>query len=218
MQKKTKLEFLVFIGLLAALLYFGSCKKPKIHPHYNKNWKTYTIDSGSHYSKPNYFKVYTRDQIDTGCAKVDSGLFYNLGDNDQFDWNKLRGYRFGSGNQNGVPNKAAIIGWRCVLDTLMKDTIPIANTHWEFAPYFNNHPTELIDLPDSSEILKVYDGEIVHWVREYVKSEAKITIWTANDTVSKSLYMGKYPIFYSVGFYFGGNEVAPNDIEIEIKE
>lgn len=198
------------VPLIFGVVFLFGCRK--IDTHHDKQWKTYTIYTGDHSSTPGYFQTYTaRERIDSGCAKIDTGLIYDLESNDQLDWNKLRGFRFGTGTFNGsVPKTTAIVAWRYN----PKDSVV------EVAPYFNNYPSEPYVFPDSSEIVKCKLGTVVHWVRKYHRGNkrAEIIIWNDSTIVSKYRNVGRRNLYYSVGFWFGGNRTAPKNITIEIKD
>lgn len=196
---------LIFISFIS----FISCTK--IDTHHDKPWKTYTIEAGEHFSSPSYFEIYTaKTRIDSGCIMLDSSMIYDLESTDQLDFNKFRGFRFGAGTVDGVPKKTAQVGWRWNT----KDSC------FEVGPYYNNHPTKLIDYPDSNFILCFKPGEIVHFVRRYDRpsGEAFIHIWNDSTLIVSHRFMGHYNLYYSTGFYFGGNNSAPHTMKMKIKD
>lgn len=227
-MKKSKIYttlILLIIAIFGLVMLFTGCQKTKFDTHYNKDWKTYTVDSGNKFSSPRFFRIYRSNRVDTGCLMTGEQMVYDLGTYNQ--WNKVRGFKYDSREVNGYPRKGSMVAWRymneykdsIVYDTLKRpiDTIKINLSHFQFAPYFNNYPNDPILFPDSNDILKV-DSGIVHWTLEYIKPNASVKIWQGLDTVKKTIKIGNFNLYTSIGFYFGGAKAAPNKIQTKIKD
>ncbi len=158
------------------------------------------VFKGTHVALPLNAAFFTRKV--TGSATFTPDTSYDLGDVDQYDWNKLTGIAFSPLQHD---RNSAMVGWRYNLNT----------EEFEIAPFYNvdkkrvlpNELTEVISVPaDQAFTYTVdYDG---------------ITVSYGDKTVYKPYPEGLKPIQLTasrVSGWFGGNEVAPRTISYYLK-
>lgn len=158
------------------------------------------VFKGTHVALPLNWAFFTKKV--TGSATFTPDTAYDLGDVDQYDWNKLTGIAFSPLQHD---RNSAMVGWRYNLTT----------EEFEIAPFYNvdkkrilpNEQTEVISVPaDQSFTYTVdYNG---------------ITINYGDQTVYKPYPEGLKPIQLTasrVSGWFGGNEVAPRTVSYYLK-
>jgi hypothetical protein len=139
-----------------------------------------TIKKGGHYSSPLSFKLHTGVDKLSYIVKFTDSCRYDLGNDNQLDWNKLFGVSVGYHKNNSIR-----LAWRYNKET---ELIEIAKySYFEGTRYMS---TEIGELEINTE-----------------------TILTLNIP---ELWKKKWG--YYLNPYFGGNEVAPHDIKIHIKQ
>lgn len=183
--------------ILGFVCFLFGCKKDKDLSGYQK----YSIKSGSHNSTPIYLKTFWNKCNISSSAYFTENSKYYLGDSDQFDWNKLDGFKL---DYNSIPNNAAMVAWR--YNTL--------EGTFEVAPYFNKNG---IVFPDSSEIIKVNVNEVFSYNVSFDGSNATVAITKNGVIVNKAAVLKKTTLFTRVSVWFGGNRAAPSDLEVFIK-
>lgn len=187
--------------LLAAwlLLLLASCRKenPSQNLSTPNNFQQFTIPQGQHYALQNNIKP-----IETGemkfVVKFDSSAIYKTANpENQYDINKLFGF---SDNGDQHHQFSARIGWRWSDGALRL-----------FAYTYNNGNR------DSKEICEVPIGVDVFCsikvVGEGYQFTANKSVVTMSRQSKTSLGKG-----YQLYPYFGGDETAPHEIRIWIKE
>jgi hypothetical protein len=161
--------------------------------------KKYTIKQGEHYSKHD-FKLYLGKKDFEIIVKFTESCRYNLGDVDQLDINKLWGVSFGNHEKNSIR-----IGWAYNLFT---DKIDLF-----YYTYENG-------IRKYEKISECFIGEIVTLELELNFNGGFWIRGTGITWESGQFHPYKYP-FLKIGYwlypYFGGNEVATHDIEIELE-
>jgi len=187
------------IFLLSICALFG-CKK-EVNEFKLDNYTKYTVNSGSHSSTPVFLKTFINSCNINGSAYFTENSKYNLGTSDQYDWNKLDGFKL---DLNSVPNNSAMIAWR----------YNIVDNVFEIGPYFNNYG---LVFPDNNQIIKVGVNEVFGYNVKLSGKVATISITKGNVTVSKVKELKSAFIFTRVSLWFGGNRTAPNKIEVFIK-
>lgn len=134
-----------------------------------------------------------------------TGCDYNLGDVDQYDINKLFGFTF-----NTLPSitnmlapfhiNSCRLGWRFI------------NNKMEILPYEYINSERIMRSPIAElDLNKWYEFEIVIDKTNvtYNIYDGDVVLVSYNTHIEKVSFFGHY-----MGLYFGGNEVAPNDIYI----
>jgi hypothetical protein len=165
------------------------------------DYKKFSIQQGDHNSTPLLMKMFYQNCYINGKFYFTEASKYNLGDEDQYDFNKLVGFKL---DYNPVPNHSALIGWR--YDTLMDC--------FQVAPYFNKNG---LVLPLSSEIVDIEPYEVVNYQIKLQGKLATIRLYNEYFDIEKELELKKAGLFTRVHPWFGGNEFAPNDIELYLR-
>ena len=167
-----------------------------------KNMKkiNYKIPKGSNFSTPRTPKILVREVA--GQCRFILGD-YTLNPSDQKDWNKLTGISFNM----LMPNRnAAMVGWRW---NPVTDKI-------ELSAYFNvngqNLYAENMGYPIVSVGLGEWFGFIVDYNRVTIQklNSAPVTVYCPKDL--KATWLTSFRIQP----YFGGNNPASENIELEI--
>lgn len=177
-----------------------ACKK-EVNQLKLTGYTKYTVAQGSHNSTPVFLRTFWGGCNINGSAYFTENSKYDLGDSDQYDWNKLDGFKL---DFNSVPNNAAMIGWRYNL----------VDSTFEIAPYFNNYG---IVLPDSNQIIKVAVNEVFDYNIRLSGNTATISITKDNITTTKFRVLKYASFFTRVSLWFGGNRVSPKNVEVFIK-
>ena len=159
-----------------------------------------TIYKGTHFAIPNSFGLFIRQAAGTGTFTADT--VYDLGDADQFDWNKFSGIAF---TPLEPDRDAAMVGWRYNL----------TSQEFEIAPFYNVNKARI--LPDErTEVISVPAGETFQFLVDYTG----ITLTYGDTTVYKPYPTGLTPNVWTaarVSGWFGGNEVAPKTVSYYLK-
>jgi hypothetical protein len=188
--------------LLILILLFSCCTKEIQSPEIPESgYTTYTIDKGDHNSTPATVKIYNKDCEISGKFYFNYNSIYNLNSVDQFDWNKLVGYKL---DLNNVPSHAAMIGWRYNTDYHT----------FQICPYFNNNG---IVFPNESEIIDINVFEPVNFYIQHKGENGTIKLWNKDFKIEKTVKLKKAGLFSRVHPWFGGNQEAPNKVELYLK-
>lgn len=151
----------------------------------------YIVKKGENYSS-HPFKIFTGKKSHKIEVIFDESCIYDLGNNNQYDINKLWGVSFGAHQNNSIR-----IGWNWNLITKKIDLYWYKYQNGEFTfGYFKSYN-----------------------INEFVTIDVYFDYSSSNftfisDNMAKIIYH-KYPFLkvgYYLYFYFGGNEVAPHDI------
>ena len=156
--------------------------------------KKYTIPEGNHRSGLRYKPFRNKTRLDM-TFRFDSTAIYQLGDNDHFDLNKLGGLAFG---RNHHINSARIC-WRYNVE---KEVI-------ELFGYLYDHNKRVFSHITDYKIGVECKASIV------INKE---TVTFTVGSVTKDYAKSKWPSWgYRLFPYFGGNKVAPHDVNIWLK-
>lgn len=159
-----------------------------------------TIYKGTHFAIPNSFGLFIRQAAGTGTFTADT--VYDLGDEDQFDWNKFSGIAF---TPLEPDRDSAMVGWRYNL----------TSQEFEIAPFYNVNKVRI--LPNErTEVISVPAGETFQFLVDYTG----ITLTYGETTVYKPYPQGLTPNVWTaarVSGWFGGNEVAPRTVSYYLK-
>ena len=187
-------------GFLLCLFFLASCTKddvPATPARPTDTFIQYTIPQGSHYSdKSTYRQVDKREMRFT--VRFDSSAIYTTTDpQNQYDINKLYGF---SDNNSTHHQFSARMGWRWSDGALRL-----------FAYVYNNGTVsaeEIAAVPVGTEascLIRAEDGSYVFSVNDVTRTMPRRS--GAGTARGYQLYP-----------YFGGNETAPHEIRIWIRE
>lgn len=164
-----------------------------------------TIYQGTHFTIPNNFGFFI--QKVSGSATFTANTTYDLGDVDQYDWNKLTGIAF---TPLEPDRDSAMVGWRYNLVTQM----------FEIAPFYNVNKIRILPnenpLSPGYEVISVPADQTFTYTVDYTG----VTISYGDRTVTKPYPTGLTPNVWTaarVSGWFGGNEVAPRTVSYYLK-
>ena len=190
----TVVAFIYYILIMSLYFLFTSCKKID-----ENGFKTYIINQGSHYSNGKLDKLYGNDNKENSWqwqVIFDSSAIYKTQNPlNQLDVNKLIGFS-DCGNHHSTTSHR--IGWRY-------------NNGLELLSYNRNDGNFLFQ---SITIINI--NEIINIDMSFVDTNYIICIDGICDTMPRtcSTWSGRK---FALWPYFGGNETAPHDITIKIK-
>ena len=187
----------------AALLLLCGCRKENVSQNSATfspsatSFKEYIIPKGEHYATDNAVKAVEISELKF-AVKFDSSAVYQTADaENQYDINKLYGFA-----DNGALHQqfSARFGWRWSDGALRL-----------FAYTYNN------GVRDSKELGTVKIGEEAHCS---VKVSGEQYLFALNDKVETMprLSTTEKAKGYQLYPYFGGDETAPHEVRIGIKE
>lgn len=165
----------------------------------------FKINQNEHRSKPLILRPLVKKI--TGTATFPEP-FYDLGDNDQFDWNKLIGISF---NPLKPDQNAIMIAWRYNLDTNKVAVGPYFNVNSERITPEKLQPTQKYWFEIHKEIpikFEITYKEIKFW--NSVTGQFMIVPTPSNLKT-------KWFTSFLVQPWFGGNRTPSNEIFIDIK-
>ena len=154
-----------------------------------------TIYKGTHFAIPNSFGLFTQSVTGTGTFTTDTA--YDLGDVDQYDWNKFTGIAF---TPLEPDRNSVMVGWRYDLST----------QNFEIAPFYNVDKVRVLPN-EKTEVIAVPPGETFSFAVDY----SGVTISYGGTTVYKPFPTGLTANVWTaarVSGWFGGNEVAPRTV------
>jgi hypothetical protein len=170
---------------------------------------TATVAQGAHhYYSYNYISQPCVSEMEC-TVSFQSSCEYDLGDNDQYDWNKLVGM---SGSSVSWSYRSARWGWRWDL----------ANEKVEIAPYVHDESGSAILPPPEQRIQLDLNTTITLKVKVDVANQKYVFTYDNGGSpiiheVSVSHSLSGYYGANSVVdlFFFGGNETAPHEMKID---
>ena len=164
-----------------------------------------TIYKGTHFTIPNNFGVFIRNV--SGSGTFTANTTYDLGDSDQWDWNKLTGIAF---TPLEPDRDSAMVGWRYNLVSQL----------FEIAPFYNVNKVRILPnenpLSPGYEVISVPADQTFTYIVDYTG----VTISYGDRTVFKPYPEGLTPNVWTaarVSGWFGGNEVAPRTVSYYLK-
>ena len=159
-----------------------------------------TIYKGTHFAIPNSFGLFIQQVAGTGTFTANSA--YDLGDEDQYDWNKFTGIAF---TPLEPDRDSAMVGWRYNL----------TSQQFEIAPFYNVNKVRI--LPNErTEVISVPADQAFTFLVDYTG----ITLTYGDTTVYKPYPQGLVASLWTsarVSGWFGGNEVAPRTVSYFLK-
>ncbi len=162
---------------------------------FGKNMKSYKIKKGKHSSGLHFGPFFT-NKI-SFSAEFSESCIYNLGNSDQFDINKLIGFSNGFHHKN-----SARIGWRAkgeqieIVTYCYVDGVRIRE---EIMGLVAPGEKFFCVIKEIGDLWVLQFQSLSHFSKFYVK-RGKQTFWG-----------------YKLYPYFGGNNVAPHNMEIKIQ-
>ena len=164
-----------------------------------------TIYKGTHFTIPNNFGFFI--QRVSGSATFTPNTTYDLGDSDQWDWNKLTGIAF---TPLEPDRDSAMVGWRYNLETQV----------FEIAPFYNVNKVRI--LPNENPLSPGYEVVSVPADQSftYTVDYTGVTISYGDRTVFKPYPEGLTPNVWTaarVSGWFGGNRAAPRTVSYYLK-
>jgi hypothetical protein len=180
--------------ILTVLCCFASCKKD---PAAKFDTTEYVIKAGEHYSNENGYEKANYNEL-AFTARFDSSAIYKTIDpQNQDDINKLYGF---SDNDAGHQQFSARFGWAWVNNAL------------HLYGYVYNNGTR-----DSKELGTVSIGAENNCSIRVTPTQYIFTLNNKIDSLQRKSTTST-GIGYKLYPYFGGDEVAPHDVRIWIKE
>jgi hypothetical protein len=158
----------------------------------------YTIKSGKHYAQGINASLFINDQLNLE-VKFDESAEYYLGNSNQNDINKLFGFSDCSSHHH---KNSARFGWRWNDQSKNLEILAYVYSH-------GKRSSQFIDIVPLNEKIQ-YSIRILQNQYEFNLNNKKITMPRGcND--KKALGYRLYP-------FFGGDEVAPHEIKIEVNK
>lgn len=202
-----------FIWAALAVMVLAGCGKADIDAT-----EVLTIKEGKH-AADNYRATWNDCRYFYYEWELDASMMYELGDNDQCDWNKLGGHSF---RQFGNHKYSIMAAWRydrsgnVLISPYYHDE---GLTYWAGAPCTDLNgeiiPSEGID--PALGFITALIGDVIetHMNFNYDNDWAAVTIINQNNgqvTYFEHVFGGDIRKQREIWPWFGGNEEAPHDI------
>lgn len=170
--------------------------------------KKYTIKKGNHYSSPPHIRFHFGITKLKFKFKFSSDCIYPINDTDDYDINKVYGFSQTLHHQNSIR-----LGW----------TSSISQTgRIDLYKYIYNNGKR---IPDYTPITTI---DVEKWYEATIEIDElfKIAIFSIRDvetgfiicTASTRYECPKFKWGYYLGFYFGGDHVAEQDMTISVEK
>ncbi len=159
-----------------------------------------TVYRGVHFVLPQSPAFFIKKVTGTGTFTANSG--YDLGDEDQYDWNKFTGIVYSPLQHD---KNSAMVGWRYNLTT----------QEFEIAPFYNVNKQRILPNEQTEVISVPAEGTF-----RYTVDYSGVTISYGDTTVFKPYPPGLTPNVWTstrVSGWFGGNEAAPRTLTYYLK-
>ena len=200
-EMKMKINTILFAAV--SFLLLASCKKsleemvdPVNGGNATNQFVTYTIAKGAHSSDKNVYKPVTTPEMKFVVKFDNSAMYQTINPSNQLDINKLFGF---SDNNQEHHMHSARIGWRWYNNQL--ELFGYAYNGGGFSYKY------ITAVPLNQEI----DCSIKVQGQSYVMTANGVTIsMVRGATTEQGVGYQLYP-------YFGGDEVAPHEIKIQVK-
>jgi hypothetical protein len=164
---------------------------------------TFRIPRGRHRARPLRFDCWWRKTSFAWNVKFTDSCRYDLGNTDQYDINKLCGIGYLPGHHKD----SARFGWRYWAD---RKAIEL----WAYCYVNGRREIKQICF---CEIGKVYRIRLQVLAQSYYFDVYEPDLITSSGIVTVEHYHSK-KFKYRLGTFFGGNQVAPHDIKIELEK
>jgi hypothetical protein len=165
------------------------------------------IKKGKHYGSPRILSMHSGIYSKRWMVNLHSNCYYYFGNNDDKDWNKLCGWSTDVLNRNSLR-----VGWRCVDEKTYElvayihvdgKRFTIKGENWNLGKYKFNEWVEVSITHEEDLGNAVFTASVVNGVNQ------RIVI----VPFDKCMCVG-----YISNLYFGGNNVAPHDMIVDIVE
>ena len=180
-----------FILLMSLHFLFMSCKKID-----ENGFRDYVIKEGKHSSRTSYRTTKT-NCLQFQAIFDESAIYQSIDTNNQYDINKLYGLSDCKDNHTKTSMR---LGWRWLNDSLEILWFKHTNNNFSFA-----------------KIKSIDFNEIVNFGIQFDTDYYYMSVGVETVTIARpcnQLSNRKYFLWP----YFGGNETAPHDIKIKIKD
>lgn len=176
--------------------------------------KKYTIRAGQHSSGFHISRIipitwsYVRKRKLYVWGRFSRGSRYDLGDNDQKDWNKLGGINlqvWKESNQN-----SAMVAWRYNPDTELYEI----NAYGNVGGANVYPPGVMLAIPENTMFMAEFSFP--------ARNEVQVQLYSdqVDDWKEEGSFGWTYPVEIKaaamIGPWFGGNRVAPEDVSLEV--
>jgi len=164
------------------------------YPRWDSRGRLITIYKGTHFVIPNRWTLWVTKESGDATFTTDSA--YDLGDEDQYDWNKLGGITFTPWRPD---RNSSMVVWRYNLQ----------NDMYEIGPFFNVDFAYV--FPTDEQIITIPADQTFTYSVDY----SGITVSYGGQTVYKPTPADLTPNFWTsarVTGWFGGSEVAPRTV------
>jgi hypothetical protein len=192
------------LWLSIAMCFFISCSKladeiilQQKNTSPSPGFVEYKIPKGNHYAQANVFKQLHRNELRFQVVFDSSAIYQTIKPENQYDINKLYGF---SDCETMHHENSARFGWRWNARSV------------ELYAYWYNDSTRHHQFLDNVSIGQTVELAIKALPQQYQFSIKKATYLFPRNC-SSTLVNG-----YLLYPYFGGDETAPHDIRIRIKE
>ena len=166
----------------------------KPYPRWDRRGRLITIYKGTHFVIPNRWTLWVTKESGDATFTADSA--YDLGDEDQYDWNKLSGITFTPWRPE---QNSSMVVWRYSLQ----------KGKYEIGPFFNVDFAYV--FPTDEQIITIPADQTFTYSVDY----NGITVSYGDQTVYKPTPADLTPNFWTsarVTGWFGGSEVAPRTV------
>lgn len=142
-----------------------------------------------------------KQYMDCHTIKFNPDCAYHIDGADQWDWSKLFGFCFGI---TGIHRNSVRFGWRYNPNTAKIEISRLL--------YFGNHQ-HVMDYLCSLDINTEHDFCIVH---EISGDSLNLTFYVDDRKWEYTVPRPSCRLRFGCGFYFGGNQTAPQDVSIVV--
>lgn len=189
--------------ILPVLLLLCACRKENafklaaVTPPPSLSFKQYTIPRGDHYCTENLLKPLEISELAFAVRFDSSAIYQTIDPENQYDINKLYGFADNGGHHQQF---SARFGWRWSDGALQL-----------FAYTYNN------GIRDSKELGTVAIGKEIHCA---IKASGEVYVFMLDHkmTTMPRLSTTEKANGYQLYPYFGGDEIAPHEVNVWIKE
>lgn len=208
-HKHTNMVKRIFLYILI-LFTVSSCHLEDPTP---SSYQSLVIEKGTHVAKPLWLDIRERERLELEHV-FDKSVAYDLGNRNQFDWNKLTGVSFHDTNSR---INTAMVSWRWGLEC---HCIELG-----FYYYKNRERLIISDESGNQVFATAQPGHRIetYFNLQYLETDSinavGITILTPSDTAYNEQDFS-VPVTKStrvINPWFGGNEKAPHNIFLKRK-
>lgn len=182
---------------------FASVKDTTIN---GERYELHTIFPGQHRSTSTYIKPYFGRVVSFVVKIIFVDFTYNLGDVDQFDWNKI-----GSGFSFGWSHEYNSLRWG--------GRYNLSNDSNEVAPYMYDNGVRIMQETPMAKLkhntpyyLQIFTQNYIDYTFRVIDEQGNVM----GMQVQKHLHSSNYG-YYTAPFYFGGNDTPNKKVSIAFR-